>query len=102
MARNINSDSIISQLNSAGESNSNRGFAKASHSFAMYLSSDGENWTLLSDGFINSRTKNGVLKAFAESLDADADGETILLGGKLKIVVRTMREKKSIDLSSFA
>lgn len=101
MARNINSDSIISQLNSAGESNRSN-FTKASHSFAMYISADGENFTLLSDGFINARTKNSVLKAFAESLDADADGETILLGGKLKIVVRTMREKKSIDLSSFA
>lgn len=102
MARNINSDSLISQLN-AGDNNSNRGgFAKASHSYSMYISNDGENFTLLEDGYVNSRTKNSVLKAFVESLENGTDGETLLLGGKLKIVVRTMREKKDIDLSSFA
>lgn len=99
MARNINSDSLISQLN-AGD-NQRGSFAKASHSYALYISNDKKNFTLLEDGYVNARTKNSVVKTFVESLEAGADGETLLLGGKLKLVVRSMREKKSIDLSSF-
>lgn len=77
-------------------------FTEASHSFAIYVSADKKEFTLLSEGFLNSKTKNSVVKSFAESLPLGEDGELLMNGGLLKLVVRTMREKKQIDFSSFA
>ena len=102
MARNINSDSLISQMNAGASDEHRGGYTKATHSFALYVSSDGENFTLLSEGYVNNRTKNSVVKTFVESLESGADGEVLLLGGTLKVVVRSMRERKAIDLAAFA